>query len=73
MPTYKYSGPKTKAHPKGDFRHGKAKLAKVAGGWRWWRECAEFIGGRWDGFVTYPRWKQVFKTKAEAMKVKPKW
>ena len=71
MSGYTYSGPKTKAHPKGDHRRAKAKLAKVPGGWKWYRECASFIAGRWEGYVTYPGVGRVFKTKAEAMKHRP--
>lgn len=73
MTQYRYSGSKTKAHPKGDHRRAKAKLSKVPGGWLWYQGCAQFMGGRWEGYVTYPRGQRVFKTKAEAMKHKPAW
>ena len=78
MPKYKYSGSKTKAHPKGDFRTEKSKLGTVAGGakigpdtrWGWIQGCAEWIAGRWEGFVVS---RGRYKTKAEALKHKPKW
>jgi len=78
MPKYKYSGFKTKAHPKGDFRTQKPKLGTVAGGrrisedtrWGWITVCDEFLGGRWEGFVSV---RGSYKTKAEALRHRPKW
>ena len=79
MAKYKYSGSKTKAHPKGDFRTQNPHLGTVAGGakigkdtlWGWIQACEAFTGGRWEGFAVVKGGK--YKTKAEAMKHKPKW
>ena len=79
MAKYKYSGSKTKAHPKGDFRKHKPKLVRNrGGGWVWIQQADSFAGGRWESGVGYPyplhlaRGK-IFKTKAEALKHRPKW
>ena len=71
MAKYKYSGFKSKAHPKGDFRTEKPELIKVRNGFRWMKGCEQFIAGRWEGFVSFPG--GVYKSKAEALKRKPKW
>lgn len=71
MPKYKYSGRKYTGCPKGDFRTQKPYVGRAKGGWRWIQVCEEFIGGRWEGFVALPG--RVYKTKAEALKHRPKW
>jgi len=78
MPKYKYSGSKTRQHPKGDFRTQKSYLGTVAGGakitkdtrWGWIQVCEEWINGRWESFVIS---RGKYKTKAEARKHRPKW
>ena len=75
---WKYSGPKTKAHPKGDHRRGKPYLGTTAGGakrgpdtrYGWIQRVENWIAGRWEGFVIS---KGKYKTKAEARKHRPKW
>lgn len=54
-----------------DFRKEKPKLVRTDRGWQWIQGCDELISGRWEGFVAFKT--RVFKTKAEAMKHKPKW
>lgn len=62
---------KYKYNKKKDFRTEKPELVTARGGWRWIQGCDEWIGGRWEGFVSNR--SPVFKTKAEALKHKPKW
>ena len=77
MAKYKYSGRKTKAHPKGDFRKQSPKLIRTTagpyegGGYMWVQRCDEYHNGRWEGFNSQR--SKVYSTKAEALKHKPKW
>lgn len=53
-----------------DFKASVPYLVKGREGWRWIADCAEKVGGRWEGFVTYK--SKPYKTKAEALKHKPR-
>lgn len=61
---YKYSA-------RGYFRTEKPKLGRVKGGWQWLQGCGEWVGGRWEGFVSFR--SPVFKVRSEAMKHMPRW
>lgn len=71
MPRYKYSGTRTKLHPKGDFRTQKPKLVKTTKGYQWIQVCDEWIGGRWEGFVSNRSGK--YPTRLMAQLHPPKW
>lgn len=67
---WRYSGKKTKACPKGDYRKRAPSLVQSRDGWRWTRIHEVWENGRWEGFVNYSR---IYKTKAEALRRRPKW
>ena len=69
-PEYRYSGPKTKAHPKGTIRRLRPYLQQTSHGWQWTRIREEWERGKWEGYANYSR---LYPTKAAAMKHIPKW
>jgi len=53
-----------------DFRSSYPKVVRSQKGWVWISENEELVGGHWEGFVSYRSgW---YKTKAEALKNKPR-
>ena len=71
---YKYSGQKGKGYARGSFRCEKPYVGTTTKGWGWIQGCETYIpqSRRWEGFAIVKGSKH-YKTKAQALKHKPKW